>query len=80
MTMADSQDLKFALVEFVDDNSIMVVATKWLRDDETTCMLPPVRSSIQADKMARELLPVRSDWVTYKSRTLVKRGQFKTVI
>jgi hypothetical protein len=64
----------FALVEFTDDHSIAVVSVTWLRG-KNKCKWPPVRSSQTADKMARESAPVKSNWLTFNSRTLFVAGQ-----
>ena len=67
----------YAIVEFVDDSSVAVVATNWLSKDSSNrniCFWPPLS---KCDKTLKERHAPASDWVTFQVRVLHRYGIFK---
>lgn len=63
----------YSIVEFTQNKTSEIVATKWLNDEEDQCRWPPV-DSVKAGKLALKLAEPAASWQWFSVRVLGKAG------
>ncbi len=69
--------MQFAIVEFINDNSVAVVPINWLAevaDQDFVCCWPPLSQSKDVGKLVKEGVEPELDWTQYSVRVLHKYG------
>jgi hypothetical protein len=67
--------MEFAIVEFMEDKSVAVVATNWLSvSSDDICCWPPTSKLKAVEKLVRDRVEPASDWTKYSVRVLHKYG------
>jgi len=64
--------MKYAIVEFVQSQTVEVVAVNWLTPEEDHCHWPPGKSNLSA--LLKALAKPTEKWASYKVRVLGKAG------
>jgi len=67
--------MEFAIVEFLDDQSVAVIATNWLMAEDQ-CYWPGVSKAKALEKLVKARMQPASDWSLYSVRVLHKYGKF----
>jgi hypothetical protein len=68
--------MEFAIVEFLEDKSVAVVATNWLSvsSDHDICCWPPISKVKAVEKLVKDRAEPASDWTKYSVRVLQRYG------
>jgi len=66
--------MKYAIVEFIDNQSVEAVPVRWLTEEEDMCCWPP--STRNFSSLVKNMAHPADDWVQYKIRVLGKAGNF----
>ena len=67
----------YAVVEFVEEQSVALAAESWLVDNETSVMWPPYKSQTRVDKAVQKREPPMDGYQKFPCRVLYKTSKFK---
>jgi len=64
--------MKYAIVEFIQSQTVEVVAVNWLTPEEYQCHWPPGKSNLSV--LLKALAKPTEKWTSYTVRVLGKAG------
>lgn len=69
---------QFAIFHFGQDNSVAVVPTLWLSDENTGCWYPNADAKLKLKTSVKKMIPVTTGFTNYTGRVLGLFGNFFT--